>query len=517
MSSDSLHGFANREQHTQAFRAIWRLIYVMMVLIYVVPFVALVAVDVTGAFRTVAPVLLVVPLYRLRYQAIVWIHYIRAFGFPPLRDLGLMLAIDRLRGYDPMKEDASSTDRADARTNGPGFMALAAGIAIIGLYAGLLSVVFIAVAVFEIGFKSVIRRSRPPAVLLLTSSGVSAEQLLMRVLGAIWPNLVASSLRHETLSPLHRQLTSFFSYRTADEESWKYVVTSLMRVAPIIAIDTRSDTENIRFEIDHARGHVDPGRLILIVQDGVRSSDEGIAGARCLSEGELIEYLNRRLHKRRTARDPAVDVRPNVYTDEVNGYFTWEAPPGWRAHRQRDERTKVSFTHPTLPEVGVSFIVRSALGESYETLHEVVRDDGEAAEGAARLGFRTRASPIIWLGLPAFQVYARGRNGMRWVQWRCITPNELSFNVQYTALSLNLFRESWGQVQHAVSTIQVNAELHPDLTDDRRQQIDAFIRRARVFAETFGKARAEQELREGLDLYPGDPRLLRELEDLRRL
>lgn len=517
MGNDQLSGYADRERNARASRLVRCAVVALLVLTNVVPLLGLVAIDLTGSYRLLAPFLIAVPLLGLRNQAIIWSHYVRAFGLPPLGDLRQMLSIDRFRGYDPFKEDASSTDRGDVREIGPVFMALGGGVALVGALTGLLTPHFLALTMFVLGFKGLIRRARPPAVLLLTNSGVSADRLLGRLLQAIWPHLVASSLRHQTASPLFRQLSSFLSYRTANEDDWRHVVTSLMRVAPIVAIDTRTDTANIRFEIDHARDHVDPRRLLFVVEPGSGSPRDFVAGAACLTEGELIENLHRRLRTRHADPTPSVDARPNVYRDEENGYFRWEAPPGWRARRQQDARTKVAFTHPTLPEVVVSFIVRTAPGESHETLRETMHEDGEAAQAAAQLGIRTRVSPMVWNGMPAFRMYARSRDGMRMVQWRCISSNELSVNVQYAAPSLGLFRECWDQVQQAVSTIRVNAELSPGWTDDRTQQIDAYVRRARLLAETLGRGRAEEELQEGLGRYPGDPRLLSELDDLRRL
>lgn len=504
---------ARRELGTAIRRALF-----FRVLEVTLPLVGLLAIDLTGRLTVLRPLLLFVPLLDLRRQVVIWIHHIQRFGFPPLAHCRRMLSLDSLRGYDPRSNTVSRSARGHPAEFVTICVAIAAACWVAWLLTDLSAILYPGVFSLMLAVKAVIRRSRPPAVLLLGASGLTTSRFVLRVMKVAAPLNVVSCLHHSTMAPVIDDALLFFSFRASDTSIWQQMVGTLVTISPLVVLDIRQSTLSVEHEIEVSTRSVPRESLFFV---GKQPEHPAIPRDRCFGEGELVEALHaalwgtavpglvstvaekiRRMTRWRSA------ARGARWIDRRNGYFAWCPPSGWKARPYEDARTKVAFHHPSAPEVFARFIVRQADGASNVP-------SMTAVQGAEAIGAKCDLSQASLLGVPCKEVRMVLPNQEECELWIFVLGG-LQFNIQYSAPAPSTFRAHYDAVRHALKTITVLNEWRRRAGKLRDQRLAGRLRYARLAADTFGAVEARRTLIEARGEFAGDASAVAQIDSLLR-
>lgn len=527
MASDSeLPGFADRPQRT----ATWRRLVLLRSVAGVAPLVLLALIDLTGWHAEMRLWLLLLPFVDLRRQVVLWYRFVRRFGWPKLVQLRSMLHLDRLRGHNPLTNDVTLA----ARGSVGGFAVASLAVAGLGWIAwkalGASWALYPGAVMLMLTLKGLVRRARPPAVLVLGASKVTTSRFLLRIMGVTSPPLplgfraseaggifarilgieaplgVAACLRHEPMGALLDDVLGFYSFRTGRDSDWREMVASLIKLSPVVVLDVRDTTLPVSHEIELALATVRRDRLFFVGDD---SGQERLPRDRCFSEGSLVEVLHVTLWGEHPMPDPprgpAVGAQ---WLDRRNGYFAWTPPRGWVAQEVADPRTKVVFLHPTVPGVFVRFIVKEDLGGAGHTPPE-----GALAK-AASMGAVCRVTQESVLGVPCSEIRITEpvtlNETVLWLFEKC----GLHFNVSLTATSANSFQAHHEVVRRALETIVVAKEPWRSPAMAHSQHLAQRLRYVRLAAESIGVQDALRELHRSRLDFADDPAALAEIDRL---
>lgn len=497
-------GFADRSQRGTARQRF----LLRRALVVLLPLAALLVIDITGRFTYLRPVLLLLPLLDLRNQAVIWVRYIRRFGFPPLASCRKMLYLDTLRGYDARTNKVAPGSRYHVSTYMVVSLLLAAVCWGIWKLTGFSAALYPGVFLLVLAVKAVIRRCRPPAVLFLGASSLVTSQFLLRVMHAAHPLSVVACLHHEKMGPLVDDVLGFFSFRTGDDTVWQEMVSSLVAVSPLVVLDVRKATLPVEFEINVSVKTVPKEQLFFV---GDRPEHPAIPPDRCLGEGPLVEALYDLLWGSAPAAADAPPPRPDRahaarWSDQRNGYFVWTPPAKWKAHETEDPRTKVQFINPTTPSVYVRFIVKEATSPSHAPPANALRQ-------AKAKGVQCQVDEGVILGVPCSEVRMSMPNQEESVLWLFVKGG-LHFNVQFYAPSLAAFRKHYNLVRQALETIEVLSRAGLDAGKAQAQRLAQKLRYARLAAENISVEEARRVLTEARPDFIGDPQALAAIDDL---
>jgi hypothetical protein len=434
-------GFASRPEHHRQYRRL----LVRRGLAVAVPVAGLLVIDVTDRLTWLRPVLLLLPLLDLRNQLNIWRLHVRRFGFPSFGDLRRMLRLDTMRGYTGRSAANAKHKRSHVVVHLAWSILVTGGCVILWRVTGFATFLFPAVVVVMLAAKAVIRRARPPAVLVLGASGETTSRVVLRVMRTAHPYVAVAALHHDPRSVLEDEVLAFFSYRTGDDAVWQEMVSGLVDLSQVVVVDVRVATFPVEFEINYSVKHVVDDRLFFVGEP----EHPAIPRSRCMTEGRLVEALHAVLwgdaeptpHRGRKAK------RTARWVDTRNRYFAFEPPPGWIAHEQDDVRTKVRFNHPQAPEVYVSFVVRQATGESH-------MPPAAALANARAMGFTCETRQSTMLGVPCSEVRMSSPHRGVSVLWLFVSDG-LHFNIQYWAPTEAAFRAHRTAVVRSLESIEV--------------------------------------------------------------
>ncbi len=262
-------------------------------LMVVIPALMLLAIDLTGYLRWVAPLLVLLPLLDLRNQLHTWWLHIRSFGLPSPRTIWLMWQLDAMRGYTD--SNTKNTNRGHVLEMAGLFIVIGAAFWALGWLINSMFVMFFGTICIMLAIKALIRRGRPPAVLFLSASSFESSQLQMALQGALYPLVVISLLYHrDSIARAANLVLHFFSFRTAKDAVWQQAVLTLLQITPLTVIDIRTATGPVEFEINHALRMLPAERLFFV---GRADDDPRIPATRCFTETEVTEMIRRRRHK----------------------------------------------------------------------------------------------------------------------------------------------------------------------------------------------------------------------------
>jgi hypothetical protein len=498
--STAVHGFPDRVAHRRALREL----YVRIGLKTTCPILLALYIDATGGPLLLVPVVALFPLEGLRFQFLIWRRYLRVFGMPPLSDCRQMIQLDAIRTFNPRGHAAHNVSRAGAIQWSLGFSGLATGFYAWSWFSALVTPLYFGSFFLVIAVKVMIRRCRPPAVLLLGSSSVRSSTLQMKVQETVTPLLVTTCLQYDSSSELWQQTFDFLSYRTSDDH-WRRVVTSLIQLSPLVVIDVRAMTEAIEFEVQLALKAVERNRLFFVVDS---ESSQALPSDRCFNVGTLIETLDEQLGSP-CKKAPARKVK--AFRDRQNGYFTFRPPAAWRLIRVKDPRTKVRFLHPAAPHVELMIVVRESVAENYASM---LQSDRAAAHQFNALGAACTVVETTLLGLPASEASVVLPEGEGFQVIRKFMAEGLQFTISYSAPTRRLFDRYADEVQQSVNSIEVlRGERSPAKV--REQCVANRVR----LGETLASWKADEAvkvLQEAAAAFPDSEDIHRTLEDLRR-
>ncbi len=257
------------------------------------PFAFCFFVDFTGNLRGAVPIVLFVfwPVRLWWRQVFRWGHYLRTFGWPGMRPCIQMLAVDEL-----LNDGISMAKRTGVLIVVGVFLvalALITGLTF-PLAGGTYALIFAVVAAT--------RRSRPRILLLGASSTdtielkvklrsftgnrfdiatllrtsaesqTSPDSEVSRVVARLseyrfdFATILRGGSPHPETSPrsgFYRLIARLSDYRSP-EDMWKKVVSSLLRVSPLVVVDLRRDTAPVQFEVLEATLVVPSDRLLLV-------------------------------------------------------------------------------------------------------------------------------------------------------------------------------------------------------------------------------------------------------------
>jgi hypothetical protein len=89
----------------------------------------------------------------------------------------------------------------------------------------------------------------PPSVLCLSSSREDAIWIQERIATSCFPHRVVSLYRLDPLNERNPSNIEADIFRTRDDSQWRSAVRTLLKIAPVLVIDTRLDTSALREEI----------------------------------------------------------------------------------------------------------------------------------------------------------------------------------------------------------------------------------------------------------------------------
>lgn len=505
MDSDKvIPGFTLREEYYAARRRIMILRWLVILL----PLIPLIVIDVVDRGKVLVPLIALLPFLDLHRQLTAWYFHIRRFGFPPLRHCRLMLRLDSLRGYDPTASDISQETQRNIALDAGLFVSMAAAFVILWRLTGISALAYVGAFLLMLAIKGVIRRARPPSVLLLGASGLITTRFLLRVMQAAHPMTVVACVHHDPMAPLIDETLLFFSYRTVDDSVWRYMVHSLVSASPLVVLDARRTTSPVDYEITCSLELLAPDQLFSLPKE---PEHPAIPRDRSYSEGELIEALYEALWPgegklaRRSLPGMPRGTAQKPYRDERNGYFAFVPPPGWTKEVYDDPRTKLVFTHPGRPEVHLRVLVRRAQNEGHAP-------PASAVAQALVMGFDCCVSECELLGVPCSEIHMQSPAGQM-IMWLFVLGG-LHFNVEFAAPGPNLFNRHVGDVRRSLETITVLAGLVGDGETARRESLANRLRYARLAAENISIYEAKQCLLEALTEFHGDEEATARIQEL---
>ena len=447
-------GFAHHDQLAKRLR----LIYAAIVLSYVVPISTVLLLDVFGQLTWLRVLLALSPFLSLRNQVLIWYWHIRRFGTPARRHLYRMLDLDTLREYN-VSINAKNSHRQRG-TVVPALI-LCSVIGFVGWLAWWFThyIVFLWLCSFAlmVSVKAVIRRSRPPAVLLLGSSGSDISSLQLKIMNATKPLVTVACLRDPPMSTVLKETVDFFSYRTDDDGQWKQMVRSLVEMSHVVVFDLRFETSSVRYEIECVKELIPPDRLFVL--KGTVTHDLPVD--RCFTEGKLVEELHAFLWG--PMKSLPVGYNNRRWIDRRNHYFSVAAPLGWKFRNFDDPRSKVNFYHPRFNELSLVFAVREVTDESH-------MPSVESLIKAQEVGLDFTVSESELLGLPwsvvTGQVWDKGH--MR--SWLFVNQ-KLHFTICFTAPTEEMLRQYLPDVRRAIDTIEILNPSVKGITTQSRQYL----------------------------------------------
>ena len=236
--------------------------------------------------------LLVLPFLDLNRQVNAWVAYLRFFGRPAYRTLRQMLAIDALRAYDSMKADFNNADKRSIIADSAPLIFVSPLSIILAYVSGWLWPIYIATVCSMLVLKAFVRRSRPPAVLLLGASGSKVTLLHLSLLEFLKPLEVVSLLRHTATSWVVDARLRFLNFRTRSDVDWRTVVGELSEICPVVVLDLRTMSQALQVERDICEALADQERLFVVAEtDCIGTLKERIYDARTLPQ-EVSRFIN---------------------------------------------------------------------------------------------------------------------------------------------------------------------------------------------------------------------------------
>ena len=498
--NNTIHGFSEiNEQQATLKRS-----YLKLILRSFVPLVILVIIDFSKRFQVLVPFLLLVPLLDLKNQLKIWYYHIKKFGMPSLSSCWEMWRLDSLRGYDANSDSIARKKRRNVFRLITRWLFIAGLLFLLWIRTGFASILFLVVYIAVIAIKALIRRARPPAVLFLSTSNYNSSQLQLKIYNALLPLVVVSCLYHEkTKAELSDNFLLFYSYRTRDDDIWQEMVTSLVRISPIVIIDIRNTTRPIQFEISLVLETLTTHQLFFV---GTKLDDDRIPPSRCFTEIELINELLNKLNINVARQSVMSTSGTKIYKDKKNGYFVFVPPAGWKNKEYRDPRTKVKFNHPSTPEVNITIIIKEVPAMDFQS---IILADKERAHQMEAFGFSCKVEESEFLGFKCSLIMAKQKNNAGTTILRKFIAFGLHFNISYWAPTNTLFDKYLDEVMKSLNTITILKKNKDTSSKSKKQEISNRVRLAELMADHFSIDEAKRILEEAAIEFP-DSKLIQD-------
>lgn len=499
-------GFSERKRHA----LINRIVPIATLALYVLPFLALFVVDLTERFHFIIPIALALLVFEILGGTLwIWFRYIRLFGFPSLQACKKMLELDAIKATtnDPKQAEGKISQVIVA------ILFIAAFFILLWRLTDYSIFLFPAVYSLSIAVKGPLRRSRPPAVLLLGGSSYDGTRLQMQLVSIFGRSLVASGLFHKDNATVKISgvFSDFNSIRTADYDRWQEMIVGVLQISRIVIIDIRTITEAVQFEIQQATSLLDPQRVFFIGQ-GI----ESVPPERCFGEAELMNELRMKYVPKKESHPKTLTAKP--YEDRRNGYFRFMPPAGWTCTEHADPRTKVTFHHPANPGVSLTFIVKDDPLASFASL--VAYQQKTMKEIETGLGAACQMEITEIAGHKATAITVAGKNGEA-ILLRVFLVKGLHFNITYTAPNKATFDAHREEVDYALATIELLPKSAADLGSmpERmsQQEIARELRLAELAADIMDLNKANRIVSELLMKYPNNKEVQKMAQDLEKI
>jgi hypothetical protein len=499
-------GFSDRKQHNLKNR----LLPILVIASYVVPFLVLLFVDLTQRYTFLVPLALAFLAFEILGATVwIWYRYIRFFGFPSLQACRKMLELDAMKASlkNPQEPKGKITDLIVS------FLVIAAFFILLWRWTGFSIFLFPAVYTLSIAVKGPLRRSRPPAVLLLGGSSYDGTRLQLQLVSIFGSSLVMSGLFHKDNATVSVSgiLSEFNSIRTADYDRWQEMISAVLQLSRIVIIDIRKITDAVQFEIAQATRLLDKERVFYIGQ-GV----ESVPPERCFGEVELLTELRMRYSPEKAAPPQTPPAAP--YEDKKNGYFRFTPPAGWTCSEQPDARTKVTFSHPVNPGVYVRFIVKEAFTTDFaalvlqqkKTIQEIEKGlrsacQMEITESAGRQTIATMVFP------PNGEVILN----------KLFVAEGLHFNITFSAPNKATFDAHLGEVDRSLESLEPlhggTEDFGKKLERMAQQEIARELRLAELAADVYDIDKAKRIIADLSRKYPANKDVQKMAKDLEKI
>ncbi len=497
-------GFSDRKLHN----LMNRLLPVLLPLSYILPFAALLYVDLTGRFTFLIPIALAfLAINLLAVPVWVWYKFVRFFGFPSMKDCRKMLELDAMKASvkNPQQEKGGITDVIIVILVIAQFFYLA--------WRGTGYSVFLYPAVYSlcVAVKGPLRRSRPPAVLLLGGSSYDATRLQLQLVSIFGSSLVMSGLFHKQSATVKVTgiFSDFNSVRTANYSKWQEMIFSVLQLSRIVIIDIRNITDAVHYEIELATNLLNPERVFYIGQ-----AVDPVPPGRCFEEAGLMNELRMKYSPQKAAHLKT----PTVYEDKRNGYFRFTPPPGWVRSEEKDARTKVAFTPRTNPDVTLRFIVKDAPSSDFASL--ILHQKKAIREAETGLGAHCQMEVAEFVGRQTIITQVIAPNG-EIVLNRLFQTGGLDFNITYSAPSRSAFDTYRSEADRSLESIEILHRPAATLVDGRerieQQEIAHQLRLAELSADVLDINKANGIVSGLLRKYPNNKEIQKMAEDLEKI
>jgi HEAT repeat protein len=209
-------------------------------------------------------------------------------------------------------------------------------------------------------------------------------------------------------------------------------------------------------------------------------------------------------------------AKAELFRDEVNGYFMYLPPPGWRVQKYADPRTKVGFNHPEIPGVFIRFIVSEAPGETFDAMLQA--DKRTAQEMRAR-GISCDLKEKRVGGRRCCEIVAEFPNDKGATLLRKFITSGLHFNIQYAAPSRSVFDQYRDDALASLESVVVMKAPERDSEKARTQRVANHLRLAELTAEWVSPEEARAVLLEAQRQFPDRElieKALRQIDEDRR-
>jgi len=498
-------GFSDRKQHNLKNR----LLPILVIVSYLVPFLTLLVVDLTKRFEFLVPIALAFLTFEILGATVwIWYKYIRFFGFPTLQACRKMLELDAMKASlkNPREATGKITDLVGT------FLVLAALFILLWRWTGFSIFLFPVVYSLSIVVKGPIRRARPPAVLLLGGSSYDGTRLQLQLVSIFGSSLVMSGLFHKENATVSVSgvLSDFNSIRTADYSKWQEMIVAVLQLSRMVIIDIRKITDAVQFEISQATKLLDSERVFYIGQ-GI----ESVPPDRCFGEAELLNELRMRFSPKKP--HPPV-LSATIFEDKKNGYFRFTPPFGWIHSEQSDPRTKVTFTHPVNPGISLTFIVKDDPSANFTSLVLYQKKTVQEIETGFEATCQMEITELAGRETVAITVTSKNAEV---ILIRIFLADELRFNITYGAPNKATFDAYLDEVDHALATIEpLNksaVDLGKMLERMSQQEIARELRLAELAADIYDLNKANRIIAELSRKYPDNKDVQKMAKDLEKI
>lgn len=207
-----------------------------------------------------------------------------------------------------------------------------------------------------------------------------------------------------------------------------------------------------------------------------------------------------------TLQSKETNLKTEIFKDKKNGYFMFLPPQGWTIKHYPDPRTKVKFSHPSVRNFYILFIVREAPGE---TFNKMIANDRQLAGQLKRKGISCEVKEKDFNGLKCSEIIAKLPDKSISMLLKFISGG-IHFNINYTAPGETQFDKHRDTIMNSLDTITILKVAGGDLKKAKEQQIAGRIRLAELLAQNGDVKGAIQELKEAQKEFP-ESKLIQDL------